>query len=101
MLQLTNCIHFGVFRQKKVYTTPPPFPMVQMSRTLTFVWVFLVPVVLMSDGSSIFAHCLVVFFLTFAFIGLEYVAMEVDDPFGDDANDVSCAISNYCFEFSI
>ena len=49
----------------------------------------------MSDGSSIFAHCLVVFFLTFAFIGLEYVAMEVDDPFGDDANDVRSALF-YC-----
>lgn len=68
--------------------------MVQMSRTVTFVWVFLVPVVLMSDGSSIFAHCVVVFFLTFAFIGLEYVAMEIDDPFGDDANDVRCVISS-------
>lgn len=74
--------------QKRVHITPPPFPMVQMSRTITFVWVFLLPVVLMEDESSVMAHCFVVFFVTFAFIGLELVAIEVDDPFGHDDNDI-------------
>jgi hypothetical protein len=33
-----NLIH-AYCAQKKLYTTPPPFPMVQMSRTVTFIWV--------------------------------------------------------------
>jgi hypothetical protein len=31
----------------------------------------------MEDESSILAHCFIVFFVTFAFIGLELVAIEV------------------------
>jgi len=27
------------------------------------------------------------FFITYGFVGLEYVSMELDDPFGDDPND--------------
>ncbi|KAL3777409.1 hypothetical protein ACHAWO_004764 [Cyclotella atomus] len=81
-----NLIH-AYTAQKKIFTTPPPFPMVQMSRTVTFVWVFLLPLVLMEDPSSVLAHSFVVFFVTFAFCGLELVAIEVDDPFGNDDND--------------
>lgn len=44
--------------------------------------VFLLPLVLMEDASSVLAHSFVVFFVTFAFCGLELVAIEVDDPFG-------------------
>jgi hypothetical protein len=36
----------------------------------------------MEDPSSVLAHSFVVFFVTFAFCGLELVAIEVDDPFG-------------------
>ena len=29
----------------------------------------------------------IIFFITYGFIGLEYISMELDDPFGDDPND--------------
>ena len=29
----------------------------------------------------------IVFFVTYGFLGLEYVSIELDDPFGDDPND--------------
>lgn len=49
-----------------------------MSRTLMFTYVFTVPFVMLSDKSSDFAHCFVVFLLTYGFMGLEMIAMELD-----------------------
>ncbi|EEC47732.1 predicted protein [Phaeodactylum tricornutum CCAP 1055/1] len=34
-----------------------------------------------------FAHCFEVFLITYGFMGLEVVAMDLDNPFGDDPND--------------
>lgn len=58
-----------------------------MSRTFVFLYVFVVPFVLVEDNSSFFAHCFTVFIMTFGFIGLEICAINLDDPFGDDEND--------------
>jgi predicted membrane chloride channel (bestrophin family) len=41
----------------------------------------------MFDPSPIYIHCIGTFFVTAAFIGLELVSIELDDPFGHDAND--------------
>lgn len=68
-------------------TTPFPFPLVQMARTFLFFYVFTVPFALLSDSSNVFVHCIVIFILTFGFMGLEIVSIELDDPFGDDEND--------------
>lgn len=59
-----------------------------MARTMMFMWVFTLPFALDSDASDIVAHCIVVFLLTFAFMGLETVSLELDDPFGHDENDL-------------
>ena len=69
-------------------TTPIPFPLVQMARTFLFAYVFTLPFAMLGDdGSSAFAHCLIVFVVTYGFVGLELVAIELHDPFGDDEND--------------
>lgn len=72
----------------KLITTPFPFPLVQMTRTSLFVWVFTLPFALMSNRVGFFAYPLT-FFLTYGFIGLEVVSIELDDPFGNDANDIN------------
>jgi putative membrane protein len=72
----------------KLITTPFPFPLVQMTRTSLFVWVFTLPFALMSNRVGVFAY-LLTFFLTYGFIGLELVSIELDDPFGNDANDIN------------
>jgi len=78
----------GYYEMRLFSTTPVPFPLVQMARTFLFLFVFSLPfVVLMDDGSSALVHCLAVFVMTFGFVGLEFVAIELDDPFGDDPND--------------
>jgi hypothetical protein len=73
--------------QEKMLKTPMPFPMVQMARTMMFLWVYTLPFVLSSDSSTLFVHCAIVFLLTYAFMGLETVSLELDDPFGHDEND--------------
>jgi predicted membrane chloride channel (bestrophin family) len=57
-------------------------------QTFLFLYLFTVPLVLVGDTkSSMFAHCFAVFLMTYGFMGLEVVAIELDDPFGDDDND--------------
>jgi predicted membrane chloride channel (bestrophin family) len=77
----------GYYGMRKFMTTPVPFPLIQMARTFLFLYIFTVPFVLLKDESSWFAHCFAVFLVTYGFMGMEVVAIELDNPFGDDAND--------------
>lgn len=77
----------GYYGLRQFMTTPVPFPLIQMSRTFLFLYVFTVPFVMLRDESSALAHCFAIFLLTYGFVGLELVAIEMDNPFGDDAND--------------
>lgn len=72
---------------KQLITTPFPFPLVQMSRTLLFAWVFTIPFCLVRNIKSAWACSMISFLICYGFLGLEYVSIELDDPFGDDAND--------------
>jgi hypothetical protein len=72
---------------KKLVTTPFPFPLVQMTRTFLFFWVFSLPFVLVHSISQPIQVMVIMFYVTYGFLGLEYVSMELDDPFGDDPND--------------
>lgn len=74
----------------KLVTTPFPFPLVQMSRTFVLIWVFSLPLSLVYDMETLPALLFLIFFVTFGFVGLEFVAVEFDDPFGDDENDFDC-----------
>lgn len=71
----------------KLITTPFSFPLVQMSRTMLFFWVFTLPMALMNDSAERIQIAIIIFFVTYGFIGMEYVSIELDDPFGDDPND--------------
>mmetsp|Transcript_8191 Transcript_8191/g.11701 ORF Transcript_8191/g.11701 Transcript_8191/m.11701 type:complete len:123 (-) Transcript_8191:67-435(-) len=68
-------------------TTPFPFPLVQMARTFMFLWVFTLPLALIGSDYGVAGIVSLIFILTYGFLGLEYVSMELDDPFGDDPND--------------
>jgi len=82
-----------------------------MSRTFVFLYVFVLPFVLVEDSSSNFAHCFMAFVLTFGFVGLELCAIGLDDPFGDDevshifvllvfvVNAHSCSLNNLSLFF--
>lgn len=80
----------GYYSQMKAFMAPTPFPMLQIARTLLFLWVFSLPVSLQASPSGIFAKCFTVFFLTYAFLGMEVMSIELEDPFGTDDNDINC-----------
>lgn len=70
-------------------TTPFPFPMEQMNRTFLYFYIFTVPLTLLQDVSDDYPYMqlLVTVFLTYGFVGLQLIAIELDDPFGNDQND--------------
>lgn len=67
--------------------TPYPFPLVQMTRAFLFFWVYTLPMVLLKDY-RLWSSLLIVLLVTFGFVGMEYVCIALDDPFGDETNDV-------------
>jgi len=71
----------------KLCTTPFPFPLVQMARTFLFFWLFTLPLSLMHGAEAPWKVMSTIFFTTYGFMGLEYVSMELDDPFGEDPSD--------------
>lgn len=77
----------GYFGLRKFITTPVPFPLIQMARTFLFLYVFTVPFIMVTDDSGLVAHCFFIAMITLGFVGLETVAIELDEPFGDDPND--------------
>eukprot|EP00555_Chaetoceros_dichaeta_P010512 CAMPEP_0198253130 /NCGR_PEP_ID=MMETSP1447-20131203/3590_1 /TAXON_ID=420782 /ORGANISM="Chaetoceros dichaeta, Strain CCMP1751" /LENGTH=133 /DNA_ID=CAMNT_0043938667 /DNA_START=712 /DNA_END=1113 /DNA_ORIENTATION=+ len=71
----------------KLITTPFPFPLVQKTRTILLVWLFTLPLSLVDDAGAPYEDMIMIFFVTYGFLGLEYVSIELDDPFGNDDND--------------
>jgi predicted membrane chloride channel (bestrophin family) len=63
---------------------PVPFPLIQMARTFLFSYIFTIPLVFLQDKASVVYHCIAVFVITYGFVGLEMVAIAIDDPFGTD-----------------
>jgi len=72
----------------KFSATPYPFPTAQMTRIFLFVWMFSLPFALVHNASEPYSVVLIIFFITYGFFGLEFVSIELDDPFGDDPNDL-------------
>jgi len=88
LLLLFPCVYSNI-RMRKFITTPVPFPLIQMTRTILCFYLFTIPLVFLSDtmADNMLERCLSVFMLTYGFMGLELVAIELDDPFGTDDND--------------
>jgi len=82
----------GWYGMTKFMTTPAPFPLIQMTRTLVLIYVYTLPFVFLKDNPEheMFEHCVILFLLTYSFLGLELASIELDDPFGKDPNDLDC-----------
>ena len=57
---------------------------ISFASTFLLFYIFTVPFALLSDISSPYMHLLVIFFLTYGFVGLEIISIEMDDPFGGE-----------------
>jgi predicted membrane chloride channel (bestrophin family) len=78
----------GYYGIRKFITTPFPFPLVQMARTFMFIYLETLPFALLDTvADSMYVHMAIVFLVTYGFVGLETVSIELDNPFGNDEND--------------
>ena len=68
-----------------------------MGRTFVFVWILTLPLALVGDIVNVYVASCAVFILTYGFIGIELISIELDDPFGDDPNDLDVmAMAQVC-----
>lgn len=72
----------------RLASTPLPFTMIQMGRTFLFLWTFSMPFALVGIVDEIVSVLVFVFFLTYGFVGLEFVSMKLLHPFADSVNDI-------------
>jgi Bestrophin, RFP-TM, chloride channel len=66
-----------------------------MSRTFIFFYIYTLPSALLTASSTPIADLVVLFIVTYGFIGLELISVELDDPFGDDVIDFDTLGSLY------
>jgi len=84
----------------KFATTPVPFVLVQMGRTILFIWVLLLTFVV-SNNSLFFAmFCVVI--ITYGFMGLTLAEVEMHDPLGRYPNDIELDVyAKVCYVISM
>jgi len=70
-----------------IASTPYPFPVAQLARIFILIWLFSLPFAL-ADKFDFAISAFLAFFITYGFFGLEFVSIELDDPFGTDRNDI-------------
>jgi len=90
MAMLTGCIdqYTAAFNELEgISRTSFPFPIVQMARTILFIWLTVLPLGLCQQDYPLWGICMITFLLTFGFLGLEYASIEMSDPFGVDTTD--------------
>jgi len=91
--QLLDCVkefvssYYGI---RKYLTCPLPFPLVQLGRLFVIFYVFTLPFALLSPGLGLkFGQMIVlIVFMTYGFMGIELLYVEIDDPFADEPNDL-------------
>lgn len=92
MLDVIHFFYESYNEALKLASTPLPFPFIQLGRTFLFLYTFTLPFALLSMGLLHESHLsvqLFVFFLTYGFVGLEFVSMKLLHPFGSkDPNDI-------------
>ena len=79
-----NCFMEGYYGMHKFLTTPAPFPLIQMTATFLFFFLYTVPFALLSDDTRVFtiiSHCVVIFILTYGLMGMDMVAVQLGKSF--------------------
>mmetsp|Transcript_30990 Transcript_30990/g.71977 ORF Transcript_30990/g.71977 Transcript_30990/m.71977 type:complete len:382 (+) Transcript_30990:65-1210(+) len=76
---------------KKIAVHPFPFPYSQVTLILLISHWIITPVMICSETQNTFLACLFSFLVVFIFWGLYAIAIELENPFGDDPNDLDGA----------
>jgi len=84
-----NNIMGAYFNLIKFQTTPIPLIMEQMGRTLTYIFIFTLPMSLLdSRKDELIEALLLIFIVTYGYLGMIHANMELSDPLGNDDNDL-------------
>lgn len=73
---------------RKIKEIPFPFPYQQMLICMLLVHYIMTPVLASFFVTNMFVASSLCFFVTGGFWGIQYIAAEIDEPFGNDANDL-------------
>ncbi|CAB9516660.1 expressed unknown protein [Seminavis robusta] len=90
---LLNCVkefmdsYYGV---RKYLTCPLPLPLVQLGRVFVLFYIFTMPAALLSPSLNLkyIQMVVLIFLMTYGFVGIELLFVELDDPFREDPNDL-------------
>jgi len=90
ILEMCNRYVVAYTELMKFQSTPIPFPLLQMGRTILLIYTFTMPLALIGFVSdfSLSAVLMFIFFLTYGYVGLELVAFRLMTPFGTKASDL-------------
>lgn len=72
---------------ERIHKTPLPFAYVVHLRRALIFYCFTLPFALL-NSTQVFITPLETFFLAFVFFGIEEIGVEIEDPFGEDENDL-------------
>lgn len=75
-------------------STPIPFPMIQMGRTFLFLWIFTMPLALIGLDYHYITIAIFIFFITYGYIGLELISIQLLYPYGNYNNEASIIMKN-------
>lgn len=76
-----------------------------MARTILIFWLYTLPFALQHTPYPLWGICVIIFLLTYGFMGLESVCIDMSDPFGDDPTDFDqvnlarVSVKFYCIIF--
>ena len=72
---------------ERIHSTPLPYPYMVHLRRAIIVYCLTLPFALVHDYS--WNTVIAVFLISFLFFGVEEIGVEIEDPFGEDLNDLS------------
>ena len=91
-----SCI--SILQTFKFLITPFLFLLVQKSCTFFFLYFTAIHFAFLNNVTNLIDHYIVIFFLTYCYLGLKFTAIEIDDLFRDDDGNFN-NIRLCCFSF--
>lgn len=79
---------YGFEAMESNVSTPMPLPFNHIGKTCLFMWLLWFPLVLTSPDDGIIVSLISSVFISAILFGLEAIGMEIEDPWGDDSNDL-------------
>mmetsp|Transcript_17118 Transcript_17118/g.37130 ORF Transcript_17118/g.37130 Transcript_17118/m.37130 type:complete len:398 (-) Transcript_17118:135-1328(-) len=93
LLDLTKEFMDSYYGIRKYLTCPLPLPLVQLGRVFLMFYVYTLPFALLSPELNLQYVQMIslTFIMTYGFVGIELLFVEIDDPFAEDPNDLPLA----------